>query len=47
MAIYFEADPVRPKEIKNYFTVMKLLTYQKALSLSQDKYNMRVLSYIY
>ena len=47
MAIYFEADLVRPREIKYYFTVMKLLTYQKALPVSQDRYNMRALSYIY
>ena len=47
MAIYFEDDLVRPKEIKDYFTVMKLLTYEKALSVSQDRYNMRELSYIY
>ena len=47
MAIYFEADLVRPKKIKDYLTIMKLLTYQKALSTSQDKYNMRALSYIY
>ena len=47
MVIYFEADHVSPKEIKDYFTVMKLLTYQKALSASQDRYNMRALSYIY
>ena len=47
MAIYFEADLVRPKEVKYYFTVMKLLTYQKALSVSQDRYNMKALSYIY
>ena len=47
MAIYFEADLVRPKEVKYYFTVMKLLIYQKALSASQDRYNMRALSYIY
>ena len=47
MVIYFEADLIRPKEIKDYFIVMKLLTYQKALSVSQDKYNMRALFYIY
>ena len=47
MAICFEADLVGPKEIKDYFTVMKLLTYQKALFASQDRYNMIALSYIY
>jgi len=47
MAIYFEDDLVRPKEIKDYFIVMKLLTYQKALSASQHRYNMRALSYIH
>jgi len=47
MVIYFEADLVIPKEINDYFTVMKLLTYQKASSASQDRYNMRALSYIY
>ena len=46
MAIHFEADAVRHKEMKDYFTVMILLTYQKALSLSQDWYNIRALSYI-
>ena len=46
MAIHFEADLVRHKEMKDYFTVMILLTYQKALSLSQDWYNIRALSYI-
>ena len=47
MVIYFEVDLVRPKEIKDYFIVMKLITYHKALSASQDRYNMRALSYIY
>ena len=46
MGIHFEADAVRHKEMKDYFTVMILLTYQKALSLSQDWYNIRALSYI-
>ena len=46
MAIHFEADLVRHKEMKDYFTVMIPLTYQKVLSLLQDWYNIRALSYI-
>ena len=46
MAIHFEAGAVRHKEMKDYFTVMIPLTYQKVLSLSQDWYNIRALSYI-
>ena len=46
MAIHFEADAVRHKEMKDYFTVMIPVTYQKVLSLSQDWYNIRALSYI-
>jgi hypothetical protein len=46
MAIHFEPDAVRHKEMEDYFTVMELLTYQKALSLSQDRYNIRASSYI-
>jgi len=46
MGIHFEADAVRHKEMKDYFTVMIPLTYQKVLSLSQDWYNIRALSYI-
>jgi hypothetical protein len=41
MAIHFEPDAVRHKEMEDYLTVMELLTYQKALSLSQDRYNIR------
>ena len=41
MVIHFEADFVRHKEMKDYFTVMIPLTYQKVLSLSQDWYNLR------
>ena len=31
MGIHFEADAVRHKEMKDYFTVMIPLTYQKGL----------------